>query len=212
MADETATTTTPATSASPFAAPAQTAPAPTAPASAEVGDTSYMDSVSSQEPLIKPCTVPGKLVQIEEKVAGSGNTYLNLAVQLYGDKMVFEDGSPVPPGKRLLGTLFLAAGDAEKFKRTARNVKNFVLALRDVPLDGKEEATYRAWPPTQKVGVLPAPGGGLMASLASIQPLSQWLEARVMVHVTKGKDMDGQPRNEFNILAASTKPVERKSK
>lgn len=201
--------------ASPFAAPAQAAPAPPATPTTEVGDTSYMDNVSSQEPLIKPCTVPGILVQCEEKVsATSGNPFLNLAVQLYGDNgtMKYEDGSPVPQGKRLLGSLFLSAKDEEKFKRTARQVKNFVLALRNVPLDGKEEAAYKAWPPTQKVGVLPAPGGGLMASLASIQPLSQWVQAKVMVQVTKGKDMDGNPRNEFHILAQSTKPVERKAR
>lgn len=200
-------------STSPFAAPAQTAAPVAAPATAEVGDTSYMDNVASSEPLVKPCTVPGVIVALDEKVsATSGNPFLSLAVQIFGDKMVFEDGSPVSPGKRLQTTLFLSAKDEEKFKRTARQVKNFTLALRNVPLDGKEEATYKAWPPSQKIGVVAAPGGGLSATLVSLQPLSQWIGTKVLVQVSKGKDMDGVPRNEFSLLAASTKPVERKAR
>ena len=198
--------------ASPFAAPAQTAPAAPPSPTTEVGDTSYMDSVASTEPLIQPCTVQGVVVALEEKTSASGTPFINVAVQLYGDKMVFADGSPVSPGKRLQSTLFLSAKDEEKFKRTARQVKNFALALRNVPLDGKEEAAYKAWPPAQKIGVLGVPGGGLAASTASLQPLSQWIGTKVMVQIQKGKDMDGNPRNEFHLLAAATKPVERKAR
>lgn len=204
---------TPTASASPFAAPAQTA-APAAPvATTDVGDTSYFDTVASNEPLVKPCTVPGVIVAIEEKTsATSGNPFVNLAVQLYGNEMKYEDGTPCPPGKRLQSSLFLSAKDSDKFKRTARQVKNFALALWNIPLDGKEEAAYKALPPQQKLGVVATPTGTLTATIAALQPLSQWVSTKVMVQVSKGKDMDGNPRNEFSILAASTKPVERKSK
>lgn len=204
-----------AAEASPFAAPAQEAPAPAVPQASDAGDTSYFDSVASQEPLIKGCTVPGILVQCDEKVSQtSGNPFLNLAVQLYPEegKAVYDDGTPVPQGKRLLGTLFLSAKDEEKFKRTARQVKNFVLALRDIPLDGREETAYKALPPEQKLGVVRQQTGAVSATLNCVQPLSQWIGRKVLVQITKGKDMDGAPRNEFSLLAASTKPREQKGR
>ena len=200
-------------SESPFAAAAQTA-LTSAPDTTDIGDTSYFDSVSSTESLVKPCTVPGVLVQCDEKVsATSGNPFLNLAVQLYPDddrKAMFDDGTTVPQGKRLLGTLFLSAKDEEKFKRTARNVKNFVLALRNIPLDANAEAAYKALPLEQKLGVLRTPLT-VCATLNCVSPLSQWVGTKVLVQVTKGKDMDGNPRNEFVLLAASTPAARRKS-
>lgn len=205
--------TAPAPAASPFAAPAQTAPASTAPVTTDVGDTSYFDTVASTEPLIKPCVVQALLNSIEDKVsAASGNPFINLSVKLFGNDMKFEDGTPCPMGKVLVGSIFLSAKDAEKFKRTARQVKNFALALWNIPLDGKEEAAYKALPPEKKLGVVGSPSGTVTATIAPLLPLSQWVGTKVMVQITKGKDLDGNPRNEFNLLAASTKPAERKAK
>lgn len=199
---------------SPFAAPAQSAPPPAEAPATEAGDTSFLDGVSSQEPLIKPCTVKGVIVTFEEKVsATSGNPFFNLAVQLYPDDAqpaVYDDGTKVPQGKRLQSTMFLSSKTEEGFKRTGRAAKNLALALRDVPL-AAGDAAYKAWPPAQKVGVVNH-NGVFAVSTASFQPVSQWIGTKVMVQVTKGRDMDGNPRNEFNLLAASTRPVERKAR
>ena len=49
-------------------------------------------------------------------------------------------------------------------------------------------------------------------SFHALLPTTKWVGTKVMVQVTTGKDMDGNPRNEFTLLAASTKPVERKNR
>lgn len=195
--------------ASPFAAPAQTAPAPAAQNAADTGDTSYLDDVSAREPLIKPCTVPGVVTALAAKTSSTGNPFLSISVQLYGEKMVFENGDPVGMGKRLTSSVFASSKTDEGLKRTGRQLKNLLLALHNVPLDGKEDAAYKGWPPAQKIGLVPAAAGAAF-SLAAFEPGDRWTGTKVMVEVRAGKDMDGARRNEFNLLAASTKPVERK--
>lgn len=195
--------------ASPFAAPAvaQSAP-PSATATNDPGDTSYYDNTASQEPLVKPCTVPGSVVLFDAKTSEAGKPFLNIAVQLWGEGMVLTNGDPVSPGKRLQQTFFLSGKDAEKFKRTARSIKNLLLALRNIPLtrDGKaEHDAYLALPKEQKLSNPRLnPDGSLTQDPGAFLPGDQWVGTKVLVEVRQGKDMDGNPRNEFNLLAAST--------
>ena len=116
------------------------------------------------------------------------------------------DGTPVSPGKRLTSSFFASAKDEEKLRMTGRKLKNLLLALHNIPLDGKEDAAYQALPTAEKI----LRTGPLSLSLSAFEPPSKWEGTKVMVQVKTGKDMDGEPRNEFALLAASTKPVERK--
>lgn len=190
---------------SPFSAPAQTAPAPPSAPAGDVGDTSFLDGVTAREPLVKNCTVPGVVTALEVKESTSGNPFLSLAVQLYGNEMKYEDGTPVSLGKRLTSSVFASSKTPEGLQRTGRQLKNTLLALRDVPLDGKEDAAYKAWAPAQKIGLV----NGSAFNLAPFRA-QDWSGTKVLVEVRKGRDMDGNPRNEFHLLAASTKAVERK--
>lgn len=195
---------------SPFAAPAQTAPPAASPATEPIGDTSFLDGVSSREPLVKNTTVQGKVNALEIKESSAGKPFISIAVQLYGDKMVYEDGTPVSPGKRLTTTVFASGKTPEQVQRTGRTLKNLLLALHNVPLDGKEDGVYKAWPPQQKIGLISMPDGTQGFSLTPFA--GDWADKPVMVEVRKGRDMDGNPRNEFVLLAAATKPVERKGR
>lgn len=205
---------------SPFAAPAQTAPTAASPATepAEMGDTSYLDNVPSSEPTIKPCTVPGVVRSFEIKEGQSGDAYINIAVQVYGDKMVNELNEPVSPGKRLTTSIFpFSKAEKESIDRKGRDLRNLLFALYDVPLDGNEMKVFATWPPTQKPGMLKPktlPDGTQRVawSLFPFNPTSKWTDTKVMVQIRKGKDMDGNPKTEFSLLAASTKPVERKGR
>lgn len=191
---------------SPFAAPATTAAAPAPSAAPIEGDTSFLDNTSSREPLVKPCVTQGVVAAIPAKTSATGNPYLSVTVSLFGDKLVFEDGTPVSPGKRLTSSFFASAKDEEKLRMTGRKLKNLLLALHNIPLDGKEDAAYQALPTAEKILRV----GPLTLSLSAFEPESKWVGTKVMVQVKTGKDMDGEPRNEFALLAASTKPVERK--
>ncbi len=206
---------------SPFAAPTAGAPAPFSPedlaGASAAGDTSFLDEVPSHEPLIKNCVVPGVITALEVKTSPTtGNAYLAIAVQLYGDKMVNETGDPVPPGKRLTSMLFASSKTDEGLKRAGRTLKNTLLALHNVPLDGKgdqqPDVVYKGWPQHQKIALVPTPSGGAGFSLAPFAPGEKWVGTKVLVEVRTGKDMDGNRRNEFNLLAAATKPVERKGR
>ena len=194
------------TPASPFAAAATTAAAD-APAAQE-GDTSFLDNTSAREPLVKPGTVPGVVTAVLAKVSSSGNPFLSITGQLFGDHMVFEDGTPVSAGRRFTATVFASSKSEEGLKRTGRQLKNTLLALLNVPLDGKEDAAYSALPREQKIALV----GGGQFSLSAFEPVDKWAGTKVLVQVKLGKDMDGEPRNEFSLLAASTKPVERKGR
>lgn len=196
----------PAPAPSPFAAPAQAAPAPAAPPTETLGDTSFLDNITAREPLIKNCIVPGVVTALEVKESSSGNPFLSLAVQLYGDDMQYDDGTHVPPGKRLASSVFASSKTPEGLQRTGRQLKNLLLALANVPLDAAADGTYKAWPPAQKVGLV----AGNTFSLAPFR--RDWTGTKVLVEVRKGKDMDGNPRNEVNLLAFSTKRVERKGR
>jgi len=197
-------------STSPFAAPAQSQSAPPSQvASTDPGDTSYYDNLPSQEPLVKPCIVPGNITSFEVKTSeGSGKPFINIAVQLFGEGMVLTNGDPVSAGKRLFTTVFLSGKDAEKFKRTGRAVKNLVLALHNIPLtrDGKAEAAaYAALPVAQKLANPTLnPDGSLTQNPSAFLPGDQWIGTKVLVSVRLGQDMDKVPRNEFDLLAQST--------
>lgn len=180
-----------------------------------MGDTSFLDDTPAREPLIKFCVVPGAIQSLEVKEAEDADKSdrINISVQLYGDKMVREDGAPVPIGKRLSTTMFFPISTPEKLDKTKEKIKNLLLALYDVPLTGKEDAVYQSWPPQQKLGFFkPTPERPQPRLSFHALRARDWSGVRVMVQVRKGTDMDGNPRNEFNLLAASTKPAERKQK
>jgi hypothetical protein len=201
---------------SPFAAPAQPGPAATEAPTPDLGDTSYLDTVPATEPLIKACTVPGIIRSFEIKSGQSGDDYISMAVQVYGDNMVNERGEPVAPGKRLTTMLFpFSKNVKEQVDRKGRDLRNLLFALYNIPLDGNEMKAFATWPREQKPGVFKpkdmADGSQRIAwSLYPFQPASKWLDKKVMVQVRKGTDMDGNPKNEFSLLAESTKPTARK--
>lgn len=212
--------TPPAPAPSPFAAPAQAAPAPTTPQTTDYGDTSFLDETPTREPLIKSCVVPG-IVRITEPKENpeNGKQSVFVAVQLYGEKMVFENGDPVSPGKRLVSTFYAPIDTPEKRERTETKLKNLLLALNDVPLTlaKTEMAIYKAWPPEKKIGYL-LPGEKHpelktpKLTLHAFLPTNRWDGTKVLVKVSGGKDMDGNPRNEFTLFAASTPVTERKGR
>ena len=141
---------------------------------------------------------------------------VSIAAQLYGESMVYDNGDPVPVGKRLTTTLFVPLDTPEKKALSERKLKNLYLALNNVPLDKQETAVYASWPSSRKLGLLmpseeknrPFP----LWSFHGLQPTERWAGTKVLVRVTVGKDMDGNPRNEFTLLAASTKQAERKAR
>jgi hypothetical protein len=200
---------------SPFAAPATTQAAPAPSPEVDLGDTSYLDNVPSQEPLLKPCTVPGIVRLIEVKQSAGGDDYLSITVQVYGDKMINEIGQPVAPGKRLTSSLFpFSKALKEQIDAKGRDVRNLLFALRDVPLNGQEMKVFATWPPAERPGLLKPKdvddGSGNVVqrvawSLYAFQPVSKWTETKVLVNVSIRKDKrDNSTRNEFNLLAAST--------
>lgn len=220
MSDQATTPATPTPTPAAPAAPAPTSPFAAPPAgtsaiaatgatAAEVGDTSFLDHVSAREPLMRSGVFPGVIAAMAVKTSNtSGNAFLSISVTLYGEKMMLENGDPVSPGKRLTSSFFSSSKTEDGLRIVGRKLKNILLALHDVPLDGKEDATYAAWPPVQKV----ARASFDSLSLNAFEPTDKWVGTKVMVDVRGGKDMDGNPRNEFNLLAASTKPVERKGR
>ena len=203
---------------SPFAAPATTAASEAAAPPVEMGDTSYLDNVASREPILKPCTVPGGITSFEIKQSQGGDDYIAISVQVFGDKMVNMLGQPVSPGKRISSSVFpFSKPDRDKVDRKGRDLRNLLFALRDVPLDGNELKVFATWPAERRPGILkPKPqidgSQRIPWSLHAFLPTSQWVDKKVMVQVKAGTDMDGEPRNEFVLLAASTKPVERKGR
>lgn len=215
MSDPT-TTPTPATPppASPFAAQATSAPAASE-AAVDYGDTSFLDNISSREPLVRNCFVQGTVSSIEARKNDEGKQRISLTVQLWGDNMLFDDGTPVSPGKRLSTTIYLPIDTDEKRARSERKLRNLLLALYDIPLNGSESAAYAALTPDKKIGWLaPNDEKGRTApefSLHVFSPPDKWAGTKVIVQVTLGKDMDGNPRNEFVLHAASTPPRKSKS-
>lgn len=209
---------------SPFAAPAPGAPpqpAPTdAPPSSDLGDTSYLDTVPSTEPLLKPAVVQGVVRTVEIKQSQGGDDYLLISGQLYGDKMLNELNQPVAPGKRFTVRVYpYSKPEKEAVDRKGRDMRDLAFALRNVVKDGKEMSAFASWPPQQRPGVLKpktlADGSVRVPwSLASFQPLSQWTDTAVMVRVSirKGDDFNPEPTNEFSLLAKDTKPTERKGR
>lgn len=194
--------------ASPLAAPPGGAPA--------AGNTSFLDEVPSTEPLIKSCTVPGVLVGLDAKESATGNPFLSVAVQIYGDKMVNEQGDSVGMGKRLTTTIFASSKNEEGIKRTGRVLKNTLLALYNVPLNGQGDAhpdvVFKGWPADRKPALQSGPNGSGVFDLAPFRPADKWIGTKVMVEVRTGKDSDGNRRNEFNLLAAATQPTRAKGK
>lgn len=200
------------TPASPFAAPATTATAD-APTAAQEGDTSFLDNLSATEPLIKPCVVPGVIGQLALKTASNGNPFVSIAVQLYGEKMLFEDGTPVSPGKRLTSSVFASSNSEEWLRLTGQELKGLMLALYDVPLDSKADAAYSAWPAAQKPKGPTRTATGFVFDMSCLEPTDKWTGTKVMVSVKiKKNKQTGESRNEFSLLAASTKAVERKGR
>lgn len=198
---------------SPFAAPATTAAVPPAGAPAAQGDTSFLDNLSAMEPLVKPCTAPGVIAALALKQASNDNPYVSITVQLYGDKMVYEDGSPVSPGKRLTSSIFAATSSEDYLRLTGSELKGLILALHDIPLDKNADAAYQALPVTEKPTGPARTPAGFVFNLGCLEPTDKWTGTKVMVAVKVRKNKQtGEARNEFSLLAASTKPVERKGK
>lgn len=209
-----ATPTAPPASAAPpapsiFVAPAQSA------ATASVGDTSYLDNLSIQEPLIKPCHVPCVITAFENKTAENGNPFVSITVQLYGDKMVFENGDPCPVGKRLTSSVFASSNSTEWLHLTGQELKGLILALHNIPIENlkQAQAAYVALPPAQKPLGPMQRGASLVFDMGCLEPTSQWVGVKAMAHIKIRKNKQtGDSRNEFSLLAAATKPVERKAR
>jgi len=205
-----ATTTAPA---SPFAAPATTATPATPAQDTPTGDTSFLDNLSAREPLIKPCIVPGVIVALSLKTASNGNPFVSISVQLFGDKMVFEDGTPISAGKQLTSSVFASSNSEEWLRLTGQELKGLMLALHDVPLDAKADATYASWPPSQKPTGPVRQGASFVFNMSCLEPTDRWVGTKVLVQVKAKKNKQtGETRNEFTLLAPSTKPVERKGR
>jgi hypothetical protein len=198
---------------SPFAAAATTAASAPPSATPAPGDTSFLDNLASVEPLVKPCIVPGVVAALALKTASNDNPYVAITVSLYGEHMAYEDGSPVSPGKRLSSSVFAATSSEDYLRLTGSELKALILALHDIPLDKNADAAYQALPVTDKPTGPARTATGFVFNMGCLEPVDKWTGTKVMVAVKVRKNKQtGEARNEFSLLAASTKPVEKKGK
>lgn len=188
MSDET-TTTTP-----------ETAEAPPAP----MADSGFMDSVSSQPPVVKPGTYPAIIEEFTEQSDASGNvTKLAWRLSLHGSDMLDTEGNAVQPGKIITGNMFVvASAEYPDMQPVVRRKKALLMALHDVPNTKQGDETVKTWPPEDR---LQSP-----YDIKPFQPYEKWKGTRVLAIVKIRTTDTGSINDAGTLLAASTPTGKRK--